>query len=706
MSKAVKSSARKRTAKPVVSGATGGPATTAGLIYQVNVTVGRILRLCMDLASSPVANPSVQLEARALSGSGDATRWDLGFALTGELAEIKLNPGKQDLSEWIIRARRQAESANATQFLFIYGSLRGRRLVSLKHLIRIAVEAGTDQAKFDELVELEDIPETQGLLQELGPEARALLLQMKLVELGESSLSNEIDLFCKELVGPAKSREFRDFLFARVIDGIPHRGTIHVRELVEELVATREIQLIPMPRIIMQGLDREVRDALLLLSICPSPLPEAVLASAVGVSAWALKESLSSANVRRCVALENDKWRLLPSPTQIPKADAVLSGQALRALLIFISEHKYQLAGREQVRNALTLAQACMHEDPREVARMFIYLDKPLKGIGDKFLVLRAAEMAISAAKRANPRDKPEAQGEAHAMICGKSWALQRTGHLSEALIVARDSRDLGCAIQWDRNTAYCEKCIGRLYRLQAEQTNDTEQKATLIKESVAHLQEAIRLFSELSDFGPEHPEVGDCYSLLGRTWFAAGNEKEALQAVQKADELIIEQRSKDYLDLLILRGELAERSNREKAEALYSEVLQQEANGDSERSEIVARAYLQRGIIRAAMGKKPEARTDLTAAKRLWDRLEETGNSARAEWELFKLDGAVTPNAASVLSGVPLPVRVEAIRIHQERLKDYTGPKVARRAEPGTEYWKKLLPEASTKAAVKSQKW
>ena len=104
---------------------------------------------------------------------------------------------------------------------------------------------------------------------------------------------------------------------------------------------------------------------------------------------------------------------------------------------------------------------------------MFITIDKPLKAWGDKHLVLDVAELVIGCARRVPSRGRAEVEGEAQAMICGKSWALQRIGRLDEARIAAEKSLELGEDIGWDRNTAYCEKCIGRLYRIMAEEASD-----------------------------------------------------------------------------------------------------------------------------------------------------------------------------------------------------------------------------------------
>jgi cytochrome c-type biogenesis protein CcmH/NrfG len=51
-----------------------------------------------------------------------------------------------------------------------------------------------------------------------------------------------------------------------------------------------------------------------------------------------------------------------------------------------------------------------------------------------------------------------------------------------------------------------------------------------------------------MTDFGEDHPEVGDCYSLLGRTHLFSGRLKEAKMAYRHAERLILDEHSKEYL--------------------------------------------------------------------------------------------------------------------------------------------------------------
>jgi len=146
--------------------------------------------------------------------------------------------------------------------------------------------------------------------------------------------------------------------------------------------------------------------------------------------------------------------------------------RALEALLRFIECYKYNTRARDQLQNALALARQCAEARPKSVAAVFMTLDKLLKNWGDKHLVLEIADLCIGAARCA-PRTRREVEGEAQALICGRSWVFQRIGRLTEALIEAEKSLQLGKDIGWERDTVYCKKCMGRLYRMMAEQEHD-----------------------------------------------------------------------------------------------------------------------------------------------------------------------------------------------------------------------------------------
>lgn len=52
----------RRAADPVVSGAVGGPSTGAGLNYQIDYALLRVLRLFPEVLSFPIRNPFIRIE--------------------------------------------------------------------------------------------------------------------------------------------------------------------------------------------------------------------------------------------------------------------------------------------------------------------------------------------------------------------------------------------------------------------------------------------------------------------------------------------------------------------------------------------------------------------------------------------------------------------------------------------------------------------
>jgi tetratricopeptide (TPR) repeat protein len=135
---------------------------------------------------------------------------------------------------------------------------------------------------------------------------------------------------------------------------------------------------------------------------------------------------------------------------------------------------------------------------------------------------------------------------------------------------------------------------------MQAAACLDRTQKNNLLAESVEKLKQAAQLFKDSAEHGPSDPDTGDCYSLLGRTYLQFGNLQLADEYVRKAFDILPSGNSKDYLDLKILAGDLEFRQEKpESAEVHYTDVLDTAIPDDHERSEIFARAHLQRGIAR-----------------------------------------------------------------------------------------------------------
>jgi tetratricopeptide (TPR) repeat protein len=179
----------------------------------------------------------------------------------------------------------------------------------------------------------------------------------------------------------------------------------------------------------------------------------------------------------------------------------------------------------------------------------------------------------------------------------------------------------------------YCKKCIGRILRLQAEAEPDQDIKKARLAESVEWLRDAIEMFEQSPEHGPSDSDAGDSYSLLGRTYMVAGQLDSADACVRRAFDIILARASKDYMDLKILAGDMeARRGNLASAESHYSDVLALSVHDDHEKSEILARARLQRGILLERVGRIEAAKADYKEAQRMWSELDERAGAAKAE--------------------------------------------------------------------------
>ena len=429
---------------------------------------------------------------------------------------------------------------------------------------------------------------------------------------------------------------------------------------------------------LLPNLDPQESDVVALLRLCQDPLPLAIVARVVGKQPAEIPTTLqrlvqtSALEVRNATVHLNDR-----SSDDIPAPSGDLVGTALEAALDFVENHRNGNR-RGQMMNVVTLMKAAdIHATSTQVSRTFRIIQSWLKSSGDKRLVLVVARRSIEAS-RVSPhggdqvRGRKQVEDEAVAAICGVSWVYQRTGRLSEALAEAERSLALGQALHppWDRNTAFCHKCLGRLKRMQSEDARYTQHRTKLLNDSVELFLKAIDEFTKLGLEG----EVGDCYSLLARTYLVTGDRGAARDAVREAEEQLIDPTNKDYLDLQIVKGDLMLHVSRRTAESIYTEMLpgaRTDADGalatvdvdDAQKSEIMARAYLQRGKVRAALGDATNARTDFEQAGKIWDDLADpTADSAY--WEIEGNALWIDTKNRPVLMREHVGVRVRAARI------------------------------------------
>ena len=261
-------------------------------------------------------------------------------------------------------------------------------------------------------------------------------------------------------------------------------------------------------------------------------------------------------------------------------------------------------------------------------------------------------------------------------------------------------SLELGEWISWDRNTAFCKKCLGRLKRMEGEAEEDREKRGARLRESVNLLLDAIVRFEKL---GLES-EVGDCYSLLARTYLVGNKLRDARMAWQKADSRLREPDKKDYIDLRIVEADLAARSNLGSAEAIYTEVLANSDSDDAQKSEIFARAHLHRGRVRVALKKGEMAIADYRRAAEIWDGLSDPMADV-AHWEIERRAEWVTEGTKRLLRSEPVGVRVRVARLVRDGRAEHSFARSARQELP-EEYLRGLIWEARKVFARERPKW
>jgi len=242
---------------------------------------------------------------------------------------------------------------------------------------------------------------------------------------------------------------------------------------------------------------------------------------------------------------------------------------------------------------------------------------------------------------------------------------------------------------------------------MEAEQENDTDAKASKFQLSIDLLKKAIEEFSRLSDFGPEHAEVGDCFSLLGRTYLSMGHISDADASTRKSLKLLSEKDGKDYIDLVILIGDIAvAQEKRVDAQAWYDEAIRISKDRGAEVSEMRARAFRQRGKLRQHLSNKTAAIADLRIAAEIWHKLGENESAASALWDAWKFENNPSPTVSGLLEKEKAAVRMRTIESHQSRLQEHRKASVARREEPPVEYWRQLIKEAKTTSAIEDVLW
>ena len=452
-----------------------------------------------------------------------------------------------------------------------------------------------------------------------------------------------------------------------------------------------------------QALPVTLKDCVIgLLQSSPSGLPIEIIEQIVKRPASAVQDELSSEISSGNIAVAGEQWTLQEDAISVRfYADSDVLAMTLRLLLSYTDYHRRSALGRAQIPSVIALANACRKSHPALVSTVFREVNSHLKRIGNKKWVWETAEMSFAAANDVPGVRPPEVvQGEIVALVCGKCWYYQRNGDLLLAKAHAMKSLELGQMLVWPRNDAFCKKCLGRITRLEAVLCRDKGARKGLFAESERQILEAIESFKCLTD-DDRDDEIGDCYSLLGRTYLEAGDSDKAREAIWAAVKLLRDQVSKDYLDLQILLGDyhVAIRDF-EAAMPFYNEVIQQHYPDDYERSEMKARALLKRSFLYMTMKENSLALADAREAEKMWKALGDRAAADEAYWAQCVIGETVPKSMIDALRSESPTVRSMAVRVYLEEIAGSPKQLISRRSKPVSEEIERLVRAAKHRVA------
>ena len=699
----------------VISGATGGPATATGVGYQVDYAIIRTLMLLdgyFSASAIPKFSPFIKIEPRIEDGNR-LVRWDiqiLSAATQQEAIEAKSNLSNPDVLEFCRRvAEHSVPNANQT-FHLTYGDGSPSNLTALEALARMAREAD-DHRAFQVRLRRERPKGDPQIFDALGDKAYHRLRAIKPEPHPHQAIKRDIRSMSGHMAGPSQAAALANFLFRRLHEAMQNRESILLKTLISE-IATEGITLKPLQEDDLGHVSDDVRFLVDAIRHCPNPIPVAVAAIAAGLSTEKLLSQLDP--YFQSEGLSNTDGMIEASLTARKLAPPKLNPQAsnvITALLEHIKINKNSSVCLHQAENVIALFRLLESPSGTLTLDVFERLDKPLKRFATKKQVLVFANLCIEKARLVQSESHEEmknaAKAVAKALICGVSWVAQRVGNLRQAALSGTQSLEMGKKIPWPRNTAFCLKCLGRLKRLEAEGFKKGRRQNELLNASTKSFLEAIELFEEGFGNGPLTSEVGDCWSLLGRTYLVHEKLPEATDALNNAAQYLTDEGDKDYLDWLILVGDLAmRRVAYPKAEQHYQRVIDSVDHTDVERSEICARAWLQLGVCRSKSG-RGDWRAAIETAITIWTSIDEQHMAAVAKCRLMEISNEVSDKLLDSVSKYEPQTRVELLHLLNEKLAQQAASGIlANRIEVPDGVIQEIAKEAESNVQIATRSW
>jgi tetratricopeptide (TPR) repeat protein len=604
----------------------GGTATGTGIDYQIEYAALRALELVAAHQGNPVLSAAIGVETRG----EDLIPCDIIVRPPERRIEAKGNLTASDVEEWIDAVVAAPE--DVTEFELVYGAGGTSKLFrALASMRPVAKEF--EGAQFDQHARLRLEQNAFGteVLDRLGPRAGSLVARMTIRQLPYDEVTRLLHTYARTLVAAGDVEAVVARTREAMRRSLRTKQTLRAADLIREVMKGVTVQTLPAPIADAQPF----RDVLVVLQTCPSGLPKEVLVAVAERPSEEVREGLQRLAEQGLVEEDDGAWRPMPLPTRLSDAgrQAALT-RALRALTGYIQGRPG--VPRVQVHNIVALGRACRAIEPELVAGLFSAIERAAKDLGDKHVVLSLAELSISAAQSLSG-SRLAISEEARALICGRSWVLQRGGELEDALAAAGRSERLAEDVGARTTLAFVKKCSGRLYRLQAERMPEgSSQRVARLQASVAALERARDEFTAL--IGTEKitkAEAGDCFSLLARTHLVAGSREPAFAAIRDAYARLTPDDGKDYIDLLLVAGE-CELTFGDPAAAfgLFTEALNRSERDRPDYSEMRARAFFALGRYHRRSDQRLASAPAADAFRRaadMWERLDEPDNAAMA---------------------------------------------------------------------------
>src|SRR5256885_15208657 len=101
--------------KTVVSGAVGGPSAFRGTGYQINYAIVEALEAIGRALGDPLYQATITVEPRDIE-NGEATKWDVSVSSADSRSELKLNPTREDVLEWVTVVDHGSSQSESRRF--------------------------------------------------------------------------------------------------------------------------------------------------------------------------------------------------------------------------------------------------------------------------------------------------------------------------------------------------------------------------------------------------------------------------------------------------------------------------------------------------------------------------------------------------------------------------------------------------------------